>query len=160
MPFRDIGSDNLPLPEPGPTAQSAHHNHPYHPHWPTSNIAPLVEEDNTPRHHLLNDYSGSGPPQLHVLGAILNEGKSPDPLNMAYLIRRSTIPGAAVNNDDNAPEQMPQDVPLPPGVGAHNDDNAPEEMPQNVPPIPTLPVRPKYRPYRTPPTTTDELMIE
>ena len=39
----DIGSDNLPLPDPGPNAVSAHHRHPFNPNWPTSNVeAPVV----------------------------------------------------------------------------------------------------------------------
>ena len=121
----DIGSDNLPLPTTGPH---------YHPRWPTTNIVPPVEEDNTPRHHLLNDYAGGGPPQLHLLGAILDEGGSPDPLNRAYLTR--TLPGVTTNDHDNDPEDIP-------------------------PPVrPTRPVTPQDRPYRTPPNTTGEPMGE
>ena len=149
----DMGSDNLPLPDPGPTAQSAHHRHPFNPNWPTSNVEIPVIVDNTPRHQLLSDDSGGGSPLLRVNMAIWNENNNPDPRNMAYITRRATIIAEVGGNANaNVLEETPQDVPPPLGIGVHNNANDLEEppQPQAAPSITTRPARPKYKPWRTP----------
>jgi hypothetical protein len=87
----DIGSDNLPLTDPGPTALSAHHRlrlnhhrHRFNPNWPTPNVEVPVVGDNT-NANVLDE-----PPQ-----------NAPPP------------PGTGANNNDNNPEEPPEEPPQP-----------------------------------------------